>query len=189
MDAMSDSADTSQLLDIHVDELARVISLVSDDRLFGLEALEPGQAMASQDAGNCGRRETYSGCDLGIRVASAAQPQNFLDSVWMSLPRHPQRPGTAIDEGRLAGLSISPLPLERRPARYTGRLGGPRHGHTSEDPMNQKQSTGWATSGILVKLHLGSFGRPLALNTSSLTDLGPDGQQTLPVNNVLRNET
>jgi len=40
-----------------------------------------------------------------------------------------------------------------------------------------------------VKLHLGSFGRPLALNTSSLTDLGPDGQQTLPVNNVLRNET
>jgi hypothetical protein len=39
-----------------------------------------------------------------------------------------------------------------------------------------------------VKLHLGSFGWPLALNTSSLTDLGPDGQQTLPVNNVLRNE-
>jgi len=55
--------------------------------------------------------------------------------------------------------------------------------------MDQKQSTGRATSGILVKLHLGSFDELLALNTSSLTDLGPDGQQTLPVNNVLRNET
>jgi hypothetical protein len=29
----------------------------------------------------------------------------------------------------------------------------------------------------------------LALDTSSLTDLSPDGQQTLPVNNVLRNES
>jgi hypothetical protein len=27
------------------------------------------------------------------------------------------------------------------------------------------------------------------LNTSSLTDLGPDGQLTLPVNKVLRNES
>jgi hypothetical protein len=117
-----------------------------------------------------------------------AQPQNLLDPVWMSLPRHKAWPGTAIDQGRLAGLSISPLPLEGRPPRYTGRRGGPGHGHTSEDSLNQKQSTGWATSGILVKLHLGSFGRPLALSTYSLTDLGPDGQQTLPVNNVLRNE-
>ena len=45
--------------------------------------------------------------------------------------------------------------------------------------MNQQDSTGWATSGIVVKLHLGSFGELLALDTSSLTDLGPDGQQTL----------
>jgi hypothetical protein len=55
--------------------------------------------------------------------------------------------------------------------------------------MHEQGSTGWATSGILVKLHLGSFVETVALNTSSLTDLGPDGQLTLPVNNVLRNET
>jgi hypothetical protein len=106
----------------------------------------------------------------------------------MSLPRHPQGPRTAIDQGRLTGLSISPLPLESRPPRYTGRLGGLGHGHPSQDPVHEQGSTGWATSGIVVKLHLGSFGWPLALNTYSLTDLGPDGQQTLPVNNVLRNE-
>jgi hypothetical protein len=189
MDAMADATDAAQLLDVDVDQLARAISLISHDRFLRLEALEPRQPGAGQDACDGGRTQAHSGCDLRACLASAAQPQNLLDSLWMSLSRHPHRPGTAIDEGRLAGLSISPLPLKRRPPRYTGRLGGPRHGHPSENPLNQKQSTGWATSGILVKLHLGSFGRPLALNTSSLTDLGPDGQQNLPVNNVLRNET
>jgi hypothetical protein len=189
MDAMSDTTDTSQLLDVDVDQLARAISLISHDRLLRLEALEPRETGPGQDAGDGGRTQAHPGRDLGTRVATTAQPQNLLDSVRMSLPWHPARPGTAIDEGRLAGLSISPLPLERRPPRYTGRLGGPRHGHSSQDSLNQKQSTDWATSGILVKLHLGSFGRPVALNTSSLTDLGPDGQQTLPVNNVLRNES
>jgi hypothetical protein len=177
---MPDATDTPQLLDVDVDQLAGTFSLISHDRLLGFEALEPGEAGPGQDAGDGGRTQAHPGCDLGTRVASPAQPQNFLDSVWMSLPRHPERPGTAIDEGRLAGLSISPLPLEGRPPRYTGRLGGPRHGYTCEDPLNQKQSTGWATSGILVKLHLGSFVETVALDTSSLTDLGPDGQQTYP---------
>jgi hypothetical protein len=68
------------------------------------------------------------------------------------------------------------------------RLGGAGHRHPSQDSVDQQGSTGWATSGTLVKLHLGSFGQLLALDTSSLTDLGPDGQQTLPVSNVLRNE-
>ena len=55
--------------------------------------------------------------------------------------------------------------------------------------MNQKNSTPRSNSGIVVELHLGSSGELVALDTSSFTDLGPDGQQTLPVNNVLRNET
>jgi hypothetical protein len=107
----------------------------------------------------------------------------------MDLSRRSMRPRAAIDQGRLAGLFESPLPLEGRPPRYTGRLGGPGHRHPSEDPTNQEASTRRAASGIVVKLHLGSFDGLLALDTSSLTDLGPDGQQTLPVNNVLRNES
>jgi hypothetical protein len=188
VDAMADTADTAQLLDIDVEQLARAFSLVSDDRLFGLEAAEPRETEAGQDASHGSRTQAHSGCDLWTRAASAAQTQNLLNPNWMSLPRHPVRPGTAIDQRRLAALSISSLPLEGRPARYTGRLGGAGHGHSSQDSMHEQGSTGWATSGILVKLHLGSFVETVALNTSSLTDLGPDGQQTLPVNNVLRNE-
>jgi hypothetical protein len=188
VDAMADTADTPQLLDVNVDQLTGTFSLVSDDRLFGLEALEPREAMTSQDPGHRGRTQAHAGCDLGASTSSPSQTDHFLDPIRMRLPRHTARPGTAIDQRRLAGLSISSLPLEGCPSRYTGRLGGAGHGHPSLYSVNQEDSTGWTSSGILVKLHLGSFGRLLALNTSSLTDLGPDGQQTLPVNNVLRNE-
>jgi hypothetical protein len=180
VDAMTDTADTPQLLDVDVDQLTRAVSLVSDDRLFGLEALEPREAGAGQDASHGGRTQAHPGCDLWARAASSAQTQNLLDSDGMRLSRHPVRPRTAIDQRRLAGLSIPSLPLEGRPPRYTGRLGGAGHRHPSPYSVNQENSTGWASSGILVKLHLGSFGQLLALDTSSLTDLGPDGQQTYP---------
>jgi hypothetical protein len=186
---MADTTDTAQLLDVDVDQLAWAFSLISNDGRLGLEAFEPRQTGPGQDAGDGGRTQAHSGCDLGACLASAAQPQNLLDPIGMSLPRHPVRPRTAIDQGRLAGLSISPLPLEGRPPRYTGRLGGPGHGRPLKNSTNQEASTRRAASGIVVKLHLGSFGQLLALDTSSLTDLSPDGQQTLPVNNVLRNET
>jgi hypothetical protein len=189
VDTMADAADTAQLLDVDVDQLPGMLSLVSDDRFFGFEAAEPREAGAGQDASHGSRTQAHSGCDLRTRAASAAQADHFFNPIRMRLPRHPVRPGTSIDQRRLAALSISRLPLEGCPSRDTGRLGGAGHGHSSQDSMHEQDSTGWATSGILVKLHLGSFVETVALNTSSLTDLGPDGQLTLPVNNVLRNET
>jgi hypothetical protein len=186
---MTDTADTPEFFDVDVDQLTRAFSLVSDDGLFGLEALEPREAGAGQDASHGGRTQTDPGCDLGTRVASATQTQNFLDPDWMRLSWHPVRPRTAVDQRRLAAFPVSPLPLEDRTSRDPGGLGGAGHGHSSKNSLNQEDSTGRACSGILVKLHLGSFDELVALDTSSLTDLGPDGQQTLPVNNVLRNET
>jgi len=172
-----------------VDELAGVLPLVSAIGLFGLQALESRQAMTSQDASDRGRTEAHAGSDLRACVAPPTKADHLLDSIRMGLPWHPIRPRASIDQRRLAGLLISPLPLEGRPSRDSGRRGGAGHGHPSEYSINKHESTGRATSGILVKLHLGSFVETVALNTSSLTDLGPDGQHTLPVNNVLRNET
>jgi hypothetical protein len=190
MDAMTDTPDAAQLLDVHVDELAGLVPLVSANGFFGLQALESRQAMAGQDASDCGRTKAHAGSDLGAGVAAPTKADHLLGSIRMSLPRHPMRPRAAIDQGRLAGLSISPLPLESRPSRDSRRRGGPGHGHPSEYSSDKHESTGGATSGILVKLHLGSFSGLLALSTYSLTDLGPDGQlQTPTVNNVLRNDT
>jgi len=96
----------------------------------------------------------------------------------MNFPGHPVRARTAIDQRRLAALPVSRLPLEGSPSRQTGRLGGAGHRHPSLDSTNQEHSTGRTASGILVKLHLGSFVETVALDTSSLTDPSPDGQQT-----------
>jgi hypothetical protein len=189
MDAVTNAADAPQLLDVDMDQLAGTISLVPNNRLLRLKASKPREAVARQDAGHRGRTQAHSSCNLRARVSSFSQAQHFLDPIRVSPSRHPMWPGTAIDQGRLAGLGESPLPLEGRPPRYAGRLGGPGHGHPSQDSMNQKHSTRRGNSGILVKLHLGSSDESAALDTTSLTDLGPDGQQTLPVNNVLRNES
>jgi hypothetical protein len=190
MDAMTDAADTAQLFDVHVDELAGMLPLVPANGLFGFEAPEPRETVTAQDASDRGRTEAHAGSDLRAGVAAPTKADHLLDSIGMDLPRHPMRPRAAINQGRLAGLLISPLPLEGRPSRDSGRRGVPGHGHPSAYSINKHESTGGATSGILVKLHLGSFVEVVALDTSSLTDLGPDGQlQTRTVNNVLRNDT
>jgi hypothetical protein len=189
MDAMTDAADAAELLDVHVDELAGLVPLVTATGLFGFEALEPREAVTAQDPRDCGRTEAHAGSDLRAGIAAPAKADHLLDPIRMDLPRHSRRPRAAVNQGRLAGLLISTLPLEGRPSRDSGRRGGPGHGHPSKYSINQHESTGRATSGILVKLHLGSFDELLALDTSSLTDLGPDGQlQTRTVNNVLRND-
>ena len=68
-DAMAHDLDAPQLLDVHVDELAGAISLVPDHRLLRLEALEPGEAVASQDTAHCGRGKAHSPGDLRTGVS------------------------------------------------------------------------------------------------------------------------
>jgi len=189
VDPMSHASDAAEFLDVDVDELSGMVSLITDDGFFGIEVFESGDPVASQDAVDCGRRESDAGRDLSGGIASTAQAQDLLYPVGMGFTGHAMRSAAAIDQRRLPGLSISSSPLRSSLATQAGRLGGAGHGHPRVNPLHQKQSTGRATSGILVKLHLGSFVETVALNTSSLTDLGPDGQQTLPVNNVLRNES
>ena len=98
------------------------------------------------------------------------------------------RSRAAINQPRLAGLSIPASPFRSGSAVNTGRLGGAGYGDACLNALDHQHSTGRASSGILVKLHLGSFDELLALDTSRLTDLGPDGQ-LLHVNNVLRNHS
>jgi hypothetical protein len=189
VDTMTDAADPTQLLDVHVDQFTRPIFLVSEDGLFGLEAAQAREAVPSQDAGHSGRAQPDTNRDLKPGLSSSAQAQHFLYPRGMGLPRYSMRSRATIDQGRLAGPFESFLPLERCPARYASLRGGPGHRHPFLDPTDQQGSTRRAASGIVVKLHLGSSDELVALDTSSLTDLGPDGQETSPVNNVLRNDT
>jgi hypothetical protein len=187
-DAVADDLDAAQLLGVDMDELSRMVSLVAADGFLRVEVLEPRKTLADQDAGNRGRARADARGDLGAGLPASAQPEDLIDNDRMGLTRRPMGPRAAIDQRRLAGLAITTLPFRNSSAVNTGRLGGAGHGHASLDALDQQHSTGRASSGILVKLHLGSFVETVALNTSSLTDLGPDGQ--LPHgNNVLRNHS
>jgi hypothetical protein len=70
---MSDRADAAKLLDVEVDQLARVLALIAADRLGWLQRGEPIQPKAAQDAadGRC-RHPDLSGDPLA-RVAPSAQ--------------------------------------------------------------------------------------------------------------------
>lgn len=186
--AMADDLDAAQLLDIDVDELARQIPLIAANGLPGVEILESGQTRSNQDASYGGRARADSRGDLRSGLPAATQLEDLLDDEQMGLTGRTMRPRAAINQPRLAGLPIPAFPFRSGSAVNTGRLGGAGYGDACLNALDHQHSTGRASSGILVKLHLGSFGGLLALDTSSLTDLGPDGQ--LPYgNNVLRNHT
>jgi len=187
-DAVADDSDAAQFLGVDMDKLSGTVSLVAADGLLRIEVLESGEALPSQDAGHRGRARADARGDLGAGLPTSAQSEDLFDNVGMGLTRTTTWSRTAIDQRRLAGLLITTLPFRSGSAGNTGRLGGAGHGHAGLDALDQQHSTGRASSGILVKLHLGSFDDLLALDTSSLTDLGPDGQ-LLHGNNVLRNHT
>jgi hypothetical protein len=165
-------------------------SLVSQDfgisQTGGVVDSDMNETFSSQDAGHRGRARADANRDLEAGLPTPAQSEDLFDNDRMSLTGRTIRPRTAIDQRRRAGLLITTLPLRSRPAGNTGRLGGAGHGDACLDALDQQHSTGRASSGILVKLHLGSFVETVASDTSSLTDLGPDGQ-LLHGNNVLRN--
>jgi hypothetical protein len=186
-DAMADDLNATQLLGVDMDELAGMVSLVAADRFFRIQVLEPRETLASKDASHGGWTRADTTGDLVPGLSAPTQPEDLFDNVRMGLTRTTMGPRTAIDQRRLAGLLITTLPFRSRSAVNTGRLGGAGHGDAGLDALDEQHSTGRASSGILVKLHLGSsFVETVALDTSSLTEKGPDGQ--LPHgNNVLRN--
>jgi hypothetical protein len=185
-DAVADDLDAAQLLGVDVDELSGVVSLVAANGLLRVEVGQPRQTFSGQHAGHRGRTRVDSRGDLGSGLPTPAQPEDLFDNDGMGLTRRTMGPRGAIHQRRLAGLPISAFPFRSGSVENTGRLGGAGHGDACLDPLDQQHLTGRASSGILVKLHLGSSDELVALDTSSLTNPGPDGQ--LPYgNNVLAN--
>ena len=187
-DAVADDLDEAQLLDVNVNEFSGMVSLVTENGFFGFEVFEPRQTFSGQNAGHRGRTQADSKGDLRPGPPAPTQPEDLFNNDGMGLTRRTMGPRAAIDQRRLAGLPMPAFPFRSGSAGNTGRLGGAGHGHACLNALDHQHSTSRASSGILVKLHLGSFDESVALDTSSLTDLGPDGQ--LPYgNNVLRNHT
>src|SRR5512134_754895 len=78
-DAVPDPVEAAQLLDVDVDELARVLAFVASHWLGRFQGLEAVQAQAPQDPADRGRRDTDLPGDLIADPALAAQFGNPLE--------------------------------------------------------------------------------------------------------------
>ena len=90
---MPDGADAAELLDIDVDELARVLALIAPDRFGRLQGTQLIQAQPTQNTADGGWRDAGLGGDLLARPALAAQPFDLLDDRLGRRPLQPMRPG------------------------------------------------------------------------------------------------
>jgi len=80
-DAVADPLDAGELLDIEVDEFARVLTLVAAHRRWRLQRGEPGEAVATQDARYGGLADGRLAGDLEARQTQPAQCEHARDGV------------------------------------------------------------------------------------------------------------
>ena len=90
---MSHGADPAELLDIEVDELARVLPLIAPDRFGRLQGTQCIQPQPTQNTADGGWRDAGLSGDLLARPALATQPFDLLDNRLRRRPAQPMRPG------------------------------------------------------------------------------------------------
>jgi hypothetical protein len=153
-DAVTDGLEAAELVDVEVDQLARLLPLVAAHRLGRLEGAEPAEAQALQDAAHGGRRDAELESD---RLAGPALPPQVpdprSDPLW-SRPVQAMRSRRAVDKpGRsLRAPARHPLP-HRLGADPEGRGHGLRGLPLLHYTTHQFGSTTRRQAGILMDVH------------------------------------
>src|SRR6516165_9187329 len=78
-DAMSDRADSAELLDINVDEITGLLAFIAPDRFSRLQGAQLIQPQPTQNTADGSWRDAGLRRDLLTRPALAAQPLDLLD--------------------------------------------------------------------------------------------------------------
>ena len=125
-DAVADAIDPAQLLDVDVNELARLVALVADDLGLGVEGREPSEATPAQDQPDGGDRPAEPAGDGGSGQALAAELHDLGHRGFAEPGRAVVRARRAVEQAGLAfqgvpvlpfahGLGIDPERRRRRP--------------------------------------------------------------------------
>ena len=150
-------ADAPEHLRVEVDELARPRALVAHDRRSGLEAIEPVEAVAAQQA-------------VDGRTGEAALPGEHVGPDAQCTPARTQRAHAlgrvlarlAVDraapvvEAALALAPVAPAPLRRALPADAGRGRGARDRPAAGHPLDQEAPTARGEARIRMG-HEGSF--------------------------------
>src|SRR5262245_55045425 len=88
-DAVSDRADAAELLDVEMDELARVLALIASDRFSRLQGTQLVQSQSTQYAADRSWRDAGGGSDLLAGPTLPSQPFDLLNNRlgrWLAQP-------------------------------------------------------------------------------------------------------
>lgn len=152
---MADAVDPAELLDVDVDQLARVLALVADDRGLGLEG---GEAVEAEAAERQPDRRSGQAKLAGNGRTGAALAAQRLDAGGDlgGLPgRAAVRSGGAVAQAGLAlgGMAVAPLADGPRGDAKAG--GHRRHALAHRQPGDDQHSTMRCGPGILMAVHPG----------------------------------
>ena len=174
-DAMSHGADAAELLDVDVDELARVFALIAPDRFSRLQGAQLIQADPTQNTADSGWRDAGLGSDLLARPALAAQTFDLFDYRLRCRPAQPMRSRRTVLQPCQSFAAITLNPLANCPrADACGFADGLRRLpalHLPHDPLSTKRRQ----PGILVHVHP-VLPRIAEASQLQLPRPGPDGQ-------------
>jgi|SRR5208282_1483233 len=92
-DAVPDGADPAELLDIEMDEFARMLALIAPNRLGRLQRAQLVQSQPPQDTADGGGRDPSLGGDLLASPPLAAQLLDLFDNHMECRLPQPMRPG------------------------------------------------------------------------------------------------
>ena len=90
---MPDGADPAELLDIEMDEFARMLALIAPDRFGRLQRAQLVQSLPPQDPADSGWRDPGLGGDLLARPALPAPPLDLFDNYMGCRLPQLMRPG------------------------------------------------------------------------------------------------
>jgi hypothetical protein len=155
-DAMPRSPEARQALDIKMQQIACLPSLVARDRLWRIKRSLRPQSVPREDGTDGRTREAQLATDKSGRLPKMAQVQDDLRPLRRQGVPDVVRPRRPVAEARQSVLSLSLHPLIGCMPADTGRRCCAAHAPTFlADATNQQSSTDRRSTGILMNVHPG----------------------------------
>ena len=153
-DAVADSVEPAQTLDIKVDEATRLLVFVTDDRLGGFDVPDPRQAGALQDAADSGWRNPGFQSDMPTRQPLPPQLGHAQGQGFPGLARDAPWPRRTVAHRSAPASPIPSDPAGHDLGANARHLPGLRLAQPARDHGNRHLlSTTRRQSGILVDVH------------------------------------
>ena len=113
-DAVADPVEATELLDVDVDHLARLVTLVAAHRHGWIKGIDPIQAQPLEDAADGGRRDRQFGSNLLAGAARPSQRFNLLNDGLRRGFAQPMRSRAAVVQASQALAPVALHPLANR---------------------------------------------------------------------------